>query len=307
MEPTSGAVPIDPAHSQSWIEVAQAARIYSYMLKQTPTPIEGSNFHQVDSLIPEGLPSLWCRGYLTAALEHLNHWADYAAPFRFHEEQVVVHTLRPTQALARAAAESAAQAVWVMSASSPIGCARRQMTLQLGDLNEHKKASSGDEQAELAAFFKTTANQLKSSGQNQDILNPPTYLTLIREASESARRDGNREDFPKDANEAERIWRTAAGGMHGKRWISMKHNVSAVDTQGNNVLVPDQEEITKVLNLASGIVCSGVMRYIDFCGFASEIPQLLADGFTDLAIKVTVKDGGEIDVAKWSAVEGVED
>ena len=56
-------------------------------------------------------------------------WADYSAPLRFHDEQTINFTLRPTLTLARAAIEASAQAVWLMDTTDPIECIRRHISL----------------------------------------------------------------------------------------------------------------------------------------------------------------------------------
>ncbi|CDK00761.1 conserved hypothetical protein [Microbacterium sp. C448] len=103
-------IPVDREQSRSWVEVAQSARLMRDLLTETPPAIDGSPFSIIDGDLPESCEK-WCRAYLSSALEHLGMWADYVAPLTFHTDAVVHHDARPSQTLARAALESASQAV----------------------------------------------------------------------------------------------------------------------------------------------------------------------------------------------------
>ncbi len=92
-------------------------------------PVEGSNFVRANDLYPFEKVSDRARHYVDAAFEHTLMWADHVAPFKFHPDQTVSFTLRPTYTLARAALESAAQVVWLLSTRDPLECIRRHLRL----------------------------------------------------------------------------------------------------------------------------------------------------------------------------------
>jgi hypothetical protein len=119
---------VDEPTLQRWKEFAASARWCSRVLSQVGDPLEQSNFRQVNDLYLPEKASDWCRGYLQAAVDHLEFWADFVAPLKFHPEHTVGHRFRPVQSLARAAMEAAAQAVWVMSADTPVESLRRHLS-----------------------------------------------------------------------------------------------------------------------------------------------------------------------------------
>jgi hypothetical protein len=127
-------------HSAAFTEVAQGARVSWHMVQACGDPREGSNFVQADAIYPFEKVSVRARHYIEAAFEHLLMWADHIAPFKFHPEQSVNFTLRPTYTLARAALESAAQAVWILSVRDVAECIRRHLKLIRWDLQEHRKS-----------------------------------------------------------------------------------------------------------------------------------------------------------------------
>jgi hypothetical protein len=75
-------VPIPSEVSQSFTEIAQGTRLVWHMFSTWGDPASGSNFEQVNSLYPFEKVSERSRHYVSAALEHLNMWADFAAPFK---------------------------------------------------------------------------------------------------------------------------------------------------------------------------------------------------------------------------------
>jgi len=298
MASEQGRVVVDRQTARPWVEVANSARVMQGMLHAIEPPSEESPLAQVDALYPSQTTSGWCRGYLEAALEHMMLWADFAAPLKFHEDHVVIHALRPAQALARAAAESAAQAVWVMAAGAAIPCAHRHLTLVFHDLDERRKAAVGEEKERLAAVRKAAIEDLSKVTSVDDVLKPPTYLKLIREASSEVIAKGSTTDFPKTPDEAERIWRASAGAMHGKRWPSLEQTVELPNEVGQLVRVPDPEAISKALKLADGIITYGILRFADYSGHAANIAGMLDDSFTELAKKLPLIDGASLDLSQ---------
>ncbi|RWZ50074.1 hypothetical protein ELQ90_12080 [Labedella phragmitis] len=71
--------------SRSWVEVAQSARVMRDLLTETPSAIDGSPFKVIDQDLPQSC-EVWCRSYLSSALEHLGMWADFVAPLTFHPD-----------------------------------------------------------------------------------------------------------------------------------------------------------------------------------------------------------------------------
>ncbi|RAO62148.1 hypothetical protein LUPAC06_00510 [Micromonospora saelicesensis] len=208
-------VPVPTEISQAFTEIAQGSRLTSHMVEGCGDPVGGSSFYQVNTLYPFEKVSDRARHYVTAALQHMLMWADHAAPFKFHPEQVVYFTLRPSYTLARAALESAAQAVWLMDTRDPTACVQRHLKLIRWDLQEHRKSYLDiadkerikEREAELlrrvADVF--TDDQLKP---------PPSYLNIIRDAC-------NPDDLDLDKDKVERIWRAASGAAHGMYWTNL--------------------------------------------------------------------------------------
>lgn len=132
-------IPVDEEVSRAWVEVAQGARLSSHMLSNIGDPADDSNFSVITAMYPWEKASDWCRSYLSAALEHLKLWADYAAPLKFHPQHEVTHSFRPAYTLARAALEASSQAVWMTASTSPRECAVRHLSLIRWDFEEHRK------------------------------------------------------------------------------------------------------------------------------------------------------------------------
>lgn len=144
-------------------------------------PLTGSNFAQVNDLYPFEKVSDRARHYVSAALEHLIMWADFAAPFRFHPEQTTTFTMRPTYALARAALESAAQAVWLMDTTDPSECVRRHLRLIRWDLAEHRKSRMDVEGKDRVRRRDTELIERVVNVFTEDEIQPPrNYLDVIR-------------------------------------------------------------------------------------------------------------------------------
>lgn len=282
---------------EPWVQVAHSTRVIDHVLERTPAPSDESRFAKVDELYPAQAGSEWSYGYLSAALEHLKLWADYAAPLKFQEGQVVTHSLRPAQALARAAAESASQAVWIMAADGPTSSARRHLTLVLHDLDERRKASPERARQHWANTRAAAIDDLAAVTEVQALLNPPSYLTLIREASAEVIANGPTGNFPADVDEAERIWRASAGAMHGKRWPALEQTTSFTTEDGQQVRAPDPHAITRALQLALGIATHGVLRFVDYSGHSVALPDLLGNAFEEVAATVPLIDGASIDIS----------
>jgi hypothetical protein len=168
---------IDRETSQPWVQVSHGSRIMRDVLDQIGPPLPGSAFAQVDAHYPWEPASDWARDYLSAAIEHLEFWADATVPLKFHPDAVVVHKLRPVQALARSAVESASQAVWMMDAADARSTALRHLCLVLNDIEEEKKALPLHEKERMKLRSHTTQRKL-ALGSGQHIM-PKLTLALM--------------------------------------------------------------------------------------------------------------------------------
>lgn len=177
-------------------------------MRHSGDPRTGSPFAQVSELYPFERVSEWARAYLTAAIEHLIFFADMQAPLKFHPDQSVEVTLRPSYTLARAALESAAQAVWLMNTTDPKECIRRHIRLMRWDLEELRKSHIDTAEKTKARRREEDLVARVSTVFSDEQVRAPGYLEVIRSACAA---DGLR----LDPDDAERIWRAASGAAHG--------------------------------------------------------------------------------------------
>jgi len=267
-------VPVDNANSRAWTEVAIASRIDHRIMSLVGDPVESSNFRQVNDLYPFEKVSDRARAYLIAALEHMLFWADYAAPLKFHEEQITNFTLRPAYTLARAAIEASAQAVWLMDTRDPLECARRHLCLIRWDLQEHRKSKL--DLADKRVVQEREDDLLKRVSQvfTPEKIRPPSgYLEVIRAACRA-------KELNLDAQNAERLWRAASGAAHGKYWPIVELQQVHVGEEYEpghfrSVQLPDPTGMTEVLQAAHTISQYGVLRFADYCG--ADISALLEE------------------------------
>ncbi len=251
--------------------VAQSARVLRDLLQETPEPLEGSPFAQVDEDLPQS-SARWCRSYLSAALEHLCMWADFVAPLTLHPDMAVHHDARPAQTLARAALESSAQAVWVMAASNAPELLRRHLSLVLADWEEQRKAAVDPEVKEkLRTQRAALLGLIESHGVRTD--NPP-YLTLVTSAADEVR-EKTTVGIAASA-EVERLWRASAGSAHGKMWPSLELRVS-VDVAGRHYTFPDADAMSAMLILADQVTQYGVFRYVELAGHEPALAERLRE------------------------------
>jgi hypothetical protein len=289
---------IDRATAAPWVEVAQSARLVGKVFEQLSGPTAGSQFDQADALYPMEPVSRWCQGYLAAALEHLTLWADYAAPLKFHKDHSIVHTLRPVQALARAATESAAQAVWVMAGGSARELAIRHLTLVYHDLDERRRAAPSDADRRTVADAQgELISQLAPVTDVSVIKSFPGYLQLVKRATQEVLDRGAQPDFVSSSLAAERVWRASAGSMHGKRWPDLELKTDVV-VNGRTFRVPDPAAATQALKLANGLMTYGVYRFADYSGQVGDLPALFTAAMTELGTEITLIDGATLDLSR---------
>jgi hypothetical protein len=279
-----------------WVEVAQSSRMMRDTLSGIGDPLAGSNFELANAMYPFEPTSVWCRGYLDAALEHLELWADHVAPMVFAEGAVVIQRGRPAQTLSRAAVEAAAQAVWIMDADNARECARRHLSLVLHDLDEEAKAAQGAEQHRVLLAREELLAWLAPAITEKEIGGFLGYMQLVKRASAIVAKKGSKEGGLDKPDEVERLWRTSAGSAHGKRWPSLKHRIvlhsgDGNDTSAPGVYVPDPVAITRILKLADAVVTYGVVRFADYSGFTPQLASILAAANQRLADRIPRIDG----------------
>lgn len=285
-------IPVDGASSLAWTEIAQGSRLSHRLLSNIGDPALASNFIQINNYYPQEKASDWCRAYLSAAFEHLIMWADYVAPFKFHPEHVVTHSLRPSYTLARAALEASAQAVWMQSGGSARECARRHLSLIRWDLQEHRKSQASTKARELVRTRDALLlKRIEGTFAEQEV-KPPSLLTVIQEASVAT---------DQDAEEVERVWRASSGAAHGKNWpsLSLQHVIPTVEYEPGQfraVRIPDTEAMTEALLVAYEMTSYGALRFADFCG--ADIETLMKDARIWLAGVIPLKDDADPEVIR---------
>lgn len=280
---------VDEANQQAWIAVAHWTRINERVLSRVDDPAPGSNFAQVAELFPFEKVSDRARAYLRAGLDHLMMWADYAAPLKFHPDQELNFTLRPTYALSRSAMEASSQAVWLMDTRDPIECIRRHLSLMRWDLNEHHKSKKGNpaEQAQIQLRHDDLLRRVSSVFRPDDIRQPKGYGQVIRRACEA-------NGLELDPDTAERLWTAASGAAHGKYWASLDLQTVHIGDEyepghHRTVQIPDATAMTEILEAANALTQYGVLRYADYSG--ANIRALLNEAVGWVAQNLTVKDG----------------
>ncbi len=262
---------IDRESSRPWIEVAHAARIMQDLLLGTPPAVEGSPIAITNGFFPSDPVERWTRSYLSAALEHLVMWADFVAPLKLHPEAELHHWPRPAQTLARAALESASQAVWILAADHAHEMARRHVSLVLDDWDQQRKAAIDPSvKATLKKRSEEVRNLLRPAGVD---LAAPTYLALVTGAAAEVRENLTSQSLG-DPAQVERLWRASAGSAHGKMWPSIELTVT-IEVDGHPYSFPDASAMSAMLVLAEKVTSYGVARFIDRAGHESTLGDRL--------------------------------
>jgi len=257
--------PVSPEHSQAFTEVAQSARIHWHMHHMCGDPQPGSNFAQVNDLYPVEKVSDRSRHYVDAALEHLLMWADHVAPFKFHLEQTISFTLRPTYTLARAALESAAQAVWLLSTSDPVECVRRHLSLIRRDLQEHRKSFQAAEDKERCKQRETDLLEQVAEVFDEDKIRPPNgYLAVLQYACAP-------DDLDLDTGTVERLWRSASGAAHGMYWptLELQHVVPGEEYEPGQfraATIPDSGPMVEMIRAAYKMTQYAALKHLLLSG-----------------------------------------
>lgn len=281
--------PVPPEATRAFTEVAHSARMNQHMLAAVgDSPPPGSNFALADELYPFEKVSVRARHYVRAALEHLIMWADFAAPLKFHPEQAVQFTSRPAHALARAALESAAQAVWLVSTNDPRECIRRHLSLIRWDLAEYRRSKPDPEHKELVRKRDEELVKRVASSFAEDEIRPPQgYLWVIQQACAP-------QDLNLDATDAERLWRAASGAAHGMYWTNLELAIverGAEYEPGHyrTLTRPDPQAMAEMLRASSAVTTYATLKYLDWS--RADIQSLIDNARAWLASVVPLKDG----------------
>ncbi|RKE64912.1 hypothetical protein [Microbacterium sp. AG238] len=262
VDPDTGRTALTRDETEPWVQVALSARVMQRTLRQIPIPAPGSLLDGARAFFPDETAADWCRSFLAAALEHLVMWADYATPLKYHPEAAVEFALRPAQTLARAALESASQAVWVLSTQDVREASRRHVSLVLADWQEQGKAATDPEVK--AKLTQRRADALRLVGGDEKKFRAPLYIDLVKDAAAHVRTQLP-DALVQDDGAVERLWRASAGSAHGKRWPASELTLT-FDAGGYHITMPDPAAITAILKLADAVMTYGVMRFADFSG-----------------------------------------
>lgn len=292
MDTEYGPLPPQPVEREAilpWIEVALSGRLNAEVLVRLMPPKEGS-FLRPNTDDPFRNMAWFCHGLLESAADHMTLWADYAVPLKYNPETVLVHTLRPVFTLARAAIESAAQAIWMLSPEEPGVRATRYITLATWDLNEQLKAAV-DEEA-IAELRGRRDSIFAALGTTARTFRPPKYLDLIREVTEFLELD--EPSAMTSANDVERVWRSAAAAAHGKLWPDLElHNRTQV---GNGLFssVPKIDAISEVLKVADSFLSAGVALFAIHADRMDEYSALWNEASQRLRSEMTLADDSDV-------------
>lgn len=256
------------------------------MLTSFGDPSPGSNFARINDLYPYEKVSDRARHYLSAALEHLHMWADFVAPLKFHPEQTTTHSLRPALALARAALETSAQAVWLMDACDALECVRRHLSLIRWDLAEHRKSKlTGEEKSAVKARDHQLLERVAEVFDSTQIAPPQGYLWVIQRACDA-------KDLRLAPAEAERLWRAMSGAAHGMYWTNLE--LSDLQIIGEYepghyraIAHPDPTAMVDALQASSTMTDYGVLQFLSHSG--ADIEALYNSALKWLASEVPLK------------------
>lgn len=286
-------VPIPEHISIQFTEIAQGVRLSWRMMQSVGTPLPGSNFFDLEKQFPNSLVFSRAKHYILAAHEHLVMWADFAAPFKFHPKQTTIFTLRPTLALARAALESAAQAVWLLDTTDPLELLRRHLCLVRWDLEEHRKSQSDQAKKDLirerdAAIVRETSALFTEA----QIKPPHGYLWIIKNACHAS-------DLQLNADCVESLWRAASGAAHGMYWPNEELTIDQVkgasrEPQSFASQIPDPDVMINVLRASDTMATYAALRYLDFAG--EDITALMLDARVWLAGEITPREGADPEI-----------
>ncbi|MCG7415430.1 MULTISPECIES: hypothetical protein [Microbacterium] len=261
------------AQVDRWKEIAYGARVFEYAVARLDPPDPASQIAQASRFVPGYPVDDWCRSFLAAAYDNLLLWADYATPLRPTPDVQIVIRLRPALTIARAAMESAAQAVWVLSATTAREMAERHVRLFLWDLDEQQKAATTAEWKQAIRDGRSAS--LAFLGIDEQMFKAPSYLEVIRGAAKWAALVADDERLD-DRPHIERVWRTCAGAAHGKRWPANELMKPYSRPDGTTIVAPDPAVITDALDVADAFASVGALTLAQKSGGADRFRSLLA-------------------------------
>lgn len=261
------------AQVDRWKEVAYGARVFEYAVARLDPPDRTSQIALASRFVPGYPVDEWCRSFLSAAYDNLLLWADYAMPLPPAPDAQIVIRLRPALTIARAAMESAAQAVWVLSANTPREMAERHIRLYLWDLDEQQKAAATPEWKQAIRDGRSAS--LAFLGIDEKAFKAPSYLDVIRGAATWAALSAD-ENRLGDPVHIERVWRSCAGAAHGKRWPTSELMKQYTRLDGTTVLCPDPAVITDALDIADAFASVGALTLAQKSGCMDNFRSLRA-------------------------------
>jgi hypothetical protein len=290
VEPQSARARVPDEELLKWVETAHSARVDYYTLEQVLDPRRDSDLALDDAGYRWEKCSAWVRSYLMAAADHLLLWANTVSPPRVHEGMTVANPPRPYFTLARAALESAAQAVWILEPAESVERVHRHLRLLYHDLRQLALAleAEGDDRASAARermhLVQTRTSDLYAFKTIKD--GEPKYLMIVRECAEVIK------TAPATL---EAIWRGASASAHGKNWFQhVAFDLRAGEEYEQDyfrvLLLPAPSEITRAVQAASDMLTYGVTKFVLRAGvdpqplfrvalerLASEIPRRPTD------------------------------
>lgn len=208
--------------------------------------------------------------------------------------------MRPTYALARAAMESAAQAVWLMDTRDPVECVQRHLRLIRWDLEEHRKSHLDPQgKNQVNERDKKLIERVAQVFTKDQIRPPQGYLWVIQQACRPS-------DLDLEAAQAERLWRAASGAAHGMYWTNLELTEVEVGQEYEpghfrTVTLPDPRAILDVLRASEKMVTYAAFKYLLFSG--EDPTRLMAGARTWLAQEITLKPGADPNVRRRLAGE----
>ncbi|WP_407681036.1 hypothetical protein [Pseudarthrobacter chlorophenolicus] len=250
----------------TWTFLAFSIRGLEHAIHRLVGPSPLSALQSDDDAYPQEKSSDWGLSYLKASAEHLTQWADLVVPLIARSESdVVEHHFRPQLTLGRCGLEAASQAVWALGPDDSSERLLRHFRLVLWDLGEEERALTiaGDSAGAGDAREKATT-LLSGASPNysrKSLGGRMTYLPFIEYSADLQDRD------PRGW---ERLWRSASGAAHGRRWIT-KHSYQTPEgpnRQGveTSMREPKLAEITHLVEAATATLTKGFSLYCDRAG-----------------------------------------
>ena len=202
--------------------------------------------------------SEWTLGSLKASRDHLLLWANIVTPLEVADDAAVENPARPYFTVARAALESASQAMWVLAPSESAERVARHLRLLSGDLAEQEKAlrSSGDVDGAAAASERRASIPGRSGVES--VPAPPSFLSMVRAAAT---------DLGQNPDDAEFLWRLCSSATHGKNWFMPQSHIGVVGPEYEPgyfraLWVPSAKEVGDAMGMAATFSVAATTVYL---------------------------------------------